>query len=62
MRSAYIRGRDIEREALGLLSWIDEFVNEVYDHSGNSLVQSGEWDEVLANLRIALSILDSQKK
>lgn len=43
-----------------LLSWCDEFVGDVLDHHGNSLKRTGEWDEVVDALRLALRLLDAE--
>ena len=58
MRDGYTRAREIEKAAEGLVAWVDEFVGAVYDHNGNSLTNSGEWEEVLSELREAIRPLD----
>lgn len=53
-RDGYTRAREIEAQAGALVAWCDEFVGDVRDNLGNSLKSSGEWDEVLRDLRDAL--------
>jgi len=60
VEDGYSRAQRIEKEARGLVAWCDEFVGRVYDNSGNSLTKSGEWQEVLGDLRSALQPLAEQ--
>ena len=54
MRDGYTRSREIEKSATELVAWVTEFVGEVRDNLGNSLTDSGEWEEVIEDLRKAL--------
>ena len=53
------RAREIEKAAQELVDWCNEFVGEVKDNSGNSLVHSGEWQEVLSSLEAVLKPVES---
>lgn len=54
MRDHSTRAREIEKEAQALVAWCDAFVGEVLDNNGVSLKRSGEWAEVIEDLRDAL--------
>jgi hypothetical protein len=53
-RYPHTRFREIEQAAQELVDWCDEFVHNVLDVRENSLTDSGEWPEVIENLREAL--------
>lgn len=55
------RYREIELEAAALVAWCDEFIGEVLDNNGVSLKRSGEWTEVLGDLRKALRPVEPWK-
>ena len=58
MRDGYTRAKEVEQAAADLLGWVDEFVVDVTDQRGLSLVKSGEWEEVVEVLRASLRPLD----
>ena len=61
MRWPADRLTEIETAAAGLLAWADEFVAEVEDHTGHSLIDSGEWRTVLNDLRYAIRPADREE-
>lgn len=54
IRDGAYRTHEVEEAARTLLVWFDEYVAEVLDHNGQSLVKSGEITEIVEALRKAL--------
>lgn len=58
IRYGYTRAQEIELSAKTLVAWCNEFVADVLDHNGLSLLNSGEWQEILGDLELALEPLE----
>jgi hypothetical protein len=58
MRDGATRAQEIEKKAKALVAWCREYVGNVLDNDGESLTSSGEWQEVLNDLKKALKPLE----